>query len=85
MVLENDRVVAWDLSWPAGAESPDHIHDYDYVIVPLDGGAVRYTGVDGASRIEIYTPGQAVYVKAGESHREVAARGAPRAIVVALK
>jgi quercetin dioxygenase-like cupin family protein len=84
VVFENERVVAWDIAW-ASQVSASHTHDHDYVIVPLDEGDVRYTLADGTARVESYTPGEAIYVKAGELRSTVATKGNPRAILVALK
>ena len=45
--LENSttRVTRWDL--PPGSHTGHHIHEYDYVVVPVTDGVLTITAADG--------------------------------------
>lgn len=40
------RVTRWD--FPPGTHTGAHVHQYDYVVVPITGGQLTITGPDGA-------------------------------------
>lgn len=40
------RVTRWD--FPPGTHTGAHVHQYDYVVVPLTGGQLTITNADGA-------------------------------------
>ena len=46
-VLENDRVIVWDATWPDGIEQPYHQHQYDMTGVFFRWGPLRVTRLDG--------------------------------------
>jgi quercetin dioxygenase-like cupin family protein len=46
-LFENERVVAWDVTWLTGVEQPIHRHQYDMAAVYLRYGPIRVTAPDG--------------------------------------
>lgn len=46
-IFENDRVIAWDATWPDGVEQPYHRHRYDMTGVFFRWGPLRVTRLDG--------------------------------------
>ena len=70
---DNDvRVTTWTFD-TAGAATGDHVHEYDYVVVPITGG--RFTVVDSAGTTRDMTQEQALPYRgvAGTSHNVVSA------------
>lgn len=51
VTIDDDRirVTTWTFD-ETGADTGDHVHEYDYVVVPVSGGTFAVTGPDGASR-----------------------------------
>jgi beta-alanine degradation protein BauB len=39
--VENDRVIVTEWRFAPGAETGDHVHAHDYVVVPLTSGTLR--------------------------------------------
>lgn len=86
-ILENERVVVWDVTWEKGKPTPMHRHLVDLVGVTLVPGTVRVTLEDGSSR-----EGQPDAVGAvsaggkGLTHREEGTSDVPRrAILIEIK
>jgi quercetin dioxygenase-like cupin family protein len=85
-VLENNRVVVWDVTWPKGARGPIHEHYRDAVIVTLAGGTIRKFPLHGASTVVSYKPGSVIFAPKGTIHSEEGISDVPRhAIVIQLK
>lgn len=85
-LLENNRIVVWDVTWPKGYQSPLHEHYSDAVIVTLTGGVVKVTPLHGASSTVSYKAGSVIFAPKGAIHREEGLSATPRrAIVIQLK
>jgi quercetin dioxygenase-like cupin family protein len=85
-VLENDRVVLWDVVWPKGQPSPVHQHPFDQISVTLVGGAVRVTRLDGTSTVNHSEIGSVVLTAKGTVHTEEGLSDIPQhKIMVELK
>jgi quercetin dioxygenase-like cupin family protein len=85
-VLENDRVVVWDVTWPKGYRAPLHEHYRDSVIVTLTGGTIRKFPLHGGSSVVAYKDGSVVFAPRGTIHSEEGISDVPRhAIVIQLK
>lgn len=41
------RVTKW--TFPAGSETGDHVHEYDYVVVPITAGELTIESAEGTS------------------------------------
>jgi mannose-6-phosphate isomerase-like protein (cupin superfamily) len=67
-VLENnDRVRVTEYRFPPNSETGWHVHEYDYVVVPMTGGTLTIVNKDGTSDYPL-TPGGAYYRQAGVEH-----------------
>lgn len=85
-LLENDRVVLWDVVWEKGRPSPVHEHRFDQISVTLRGGAVRVTRLDGTATVNHSEPGSVTPTAMGTVHREEGLSDVPqRKIMIELK
>lgn len=85
-VLENNRVVVWDVTWPKGVRGPVHRHYRDSVIVTLTGGTIEKFPLAGASSTVTYKSGSVVFAPKGVIHSEESISARPRhAFVIELK
>jgi quercetin dioxygenase-like cupin family protein len=85
-VLENNRVIIWDATWPKGKANDLHEHPVDYLSVTLVEGAVKVTRRDGTSSVATapfaavrFNPKGTIHAEEGVSDPE------RRAIMVELK
>jgi hypothetical protein len=87
LLLENERVLVWDVTWLKGKPSPLHRHRYDLVAVFLVGSPIRVTQPDGSSRESTVSRGHVVFQGKGVTHvEEGLVETNPRhAIVIDLK
>ncbi|MEM1428483.1 MAG: cupin domain-containing protein [Pseudomonadota bacterium] len=60
------RVTRWHL--PAGSETGHHVHEYDYVIVPVVAGTLTIYDDAGAATEAPLVSGQSYFRNAGVSH-----------------
>jgi quercetin dioxygenase-like cupin family protein len=86
-LIENERVVVWDVSWKKGVPTPMHEHRLDLTGVFLADGAVKITAPDGSVRMSESSPlGVVTYGGKGVVHSEEGVSDNPRrAILVELK
>jgi quercetin dioxygenase-like cupin family protein len=85
-VLENDRVVVWDVTWPKGVRGPVHEHYRDAVIVTLTGGTIEKFPLHGKRSTVTYKSGSVIFAPKGVIHSEEGISDAPRhAFVIELK
>lgn len=63
---EQTRVTVWHFA--PGASTGFHKHEYDYVIVPQAGGALRQVYADGSSSVSALEAGQCYFRQAGVEH-----------------
>ena len=85
-ILENERIVAWDVTWPKGYRAPMHEHYRDSVIVTLTGGTVRTFPLSGESSTTRFAAGSVSFAPKGTIHSEEGISDVPRhAIVIQLK
>ena len=55
--LENERVIVTKWSFPPGADTGDHVHAHDYVVVPLTTGKLRLVEPSGVRDVELAAGG----------------------------
>jgi quercetin dioxygenase-like cupin family protein len=85
-VLENCRVIVWNVTWPKGHWSAVHRHDRDAVIVTLAGGTVETMTPDGKTKLLSDQAGHVTFFPKGVIHKEMGLSNPPRhAIVIELK
>jgi quercetin dioxygenase-like cupin family protein len=64
---EQVRVTTWTFG-EAGASTGPHVHEYDYVVVPVTGGTFVVTDSDGAVHEMIQRAGTPYRGTAGTAH-----------------
>jgi beta-alanine degradation protein BauB len=84
-IADNDqvRVTVWTFE-DSGAATGQHVHEFDYVVVPVTGGTFRVTEPDGAAREITQVPGLPYLGTQGTAH-DVASSGDERAIFVEVE
>lgn len=60
------RVTRWDI--PQGASTGPHVHEYDYVVVPVSNGVMRVRLPDGREQTNRLQVGAAYERPAGTEH-----------------
>lgn len=68
--IDNDNTIVTEWRFPPHGETGWHIHQYDYVVVPLVTGELRLETTDGERLAELVT-GQAYARKAGVEHNVI--------------
>ena len=66
---EKTRVTMW--SFQIGEETGQHIHEYDYVIVPMLDGELKIINVDGSVSIPKLVEGECYYKNKGVNHNVI--------------
>jgi quercetin dioxygenase-like cupin family protein len=85
-LFENDRVEAWDVTWPKGQPTAMHEHPVDQLSVTLVGGTVRVTRLGGTPVVNDSKPGSVVLTPKGTVHMEEGLSDIPqRKIMLQLK
>lgn len=85
-VLENCRVVIWNVTWPKGQWSPVHEHYRDDIIVTLRGGTVETMTPKGKTKFMTDKAGHVTWFEKGVIHKEMGVSTPARhAIVIELK
>lgn len=81
-ILENDRVIVWDVQLQKGQRAALHTHPYDIVSVTLTPGGHRDTGADGSSEERMFKMGDVRFTAKGRTHFEVGLTDPPRRVIV---
>lgn len=85
-LLENDRVVVWDVVWPKGHPTAMHRHPYVLTGVFIADGTRVITREDGVKQDSVTKKGDVVYVPRHIVHIEEGTSDSPtHAILVELK
>ena len=85
-VLENDRVIVWDVQLQKGQRAELHTHPYDIVSVTLTDGGHQDNGADGLTEERMFKMGDVRFTPKGRTHFEVGLTDPPRrAIITELK
>jgi quercetin dioxygenase-like cupin family protein len=84
-VIDDERVRVTTLTFDAiGDATGWHVHEYDYVIVPVTGGTFQVTAPDGGRHELTQEAGSPYLGQAGTEH-DVANAGAPSAVFVEIE
>lgn len=75
---ERVRVTTW--TFGAGDSTGPHVHEYDYIVVPVTGGTFTVTGPDGVAHDMTQNAGSPYQGRAGTAH-SVAVHGAAAVFV----
>lgn len=85
-ILENERVIIWDVTYPKGQVQPIHEHLNDFVAVTLQSGTRKITQLDGKENLSPDKFGSATFTKKGAKHKEEGVSDVPsRKIFIWLK
>lgn len=66
---ERTRVTRW--SFAPGAETGFHVHEMDYVVVPLLDGTLKLVSPDGVESLADLKAGRSYYREAGVQHNVI--------------
>jgi quercetin dioxygenase-like cupin family protein len=77
---ERIRITTWTFD-ARGDNTGRHVHEYDYIVVPVTGGTFTVTDPDGATRELAQTAGTPYLGKAGTDHDVANASGSPAVFV----
>ncbi len=69
--VDNDKVRVTQWTFAPGAETGEHIHEYDYVIIPNDTGKMKIIDPSGQSSIVDMNKGQSYFRSKGVHHNVV--------------
>jgi beta-alanine degradation protein BauB len=69
IIFENDAIRVWSFSVPRGGIKRMHRHDLPYLIVPMTGGRIELTTIEGKVRYGDDKKGEAFFLDAGETHQ----------------
>ncbi len=84
-LLENERVIVWNVRWLPGEPTPMHFHDKDAVGVYKAGGTLQSATPDGKSVTVKLKAGDIRFFRRDRAHSELQVSGKPHAIMVELK
>jgi predicted metal-dependent enzyme (double-stranded beta helix superfamily) len=85
-LLDNDRVIVWDVVWPKGQPTALHRHRHDLAGVYLEPGTRVITDADGSKRHVSNDAGGVTFQLKGLTHVEEGTSDAPlHAIMIELK
>ncbi len=68
--INNERVLVTKWQFAPGAQTGEHVHGYDYVVVPLTSGKLRLIEPDGTRDVELLA-GASYARPAGVAHNVV--------------
>ena len=85
-LIDNQRVLVWDVTWPKGAPPLMHRHPYDMTGIYYWPGARTITSLDGTKRTSKTDAGRIQWLRAGVIHAEEGASDdSLRAVMIELK
>jgi len=68
--IENERVIVTEWTFAPGAETGQHVHAFDYIVVPLTSGTLRLIEPAGSRDAQL-TAGVSYNRPAGVSHNVI--------------
>ena len=68
--IDNERVIVTEYRFAPGAETGDHVHAHDYVVVPLTSGTLRLEESTGTREVRLES-GVSYARPAGISHNVI--------------
>jgi len=85
-LIDNERVLVWDVTWPNGAPPLTHRHPYDMTGIYYWPGERTITSLDGTRRTSKTEAGRIQWLRAGVIHAEEGASDdSLRAVMIELK
>jgi quercetin dioxygenase-like cupin family protein len=71
IMIDNDRTRVTEWSFEIGDETGKHIHEYDYVVVPMLDGELKIINHDGKEVISKLTKGDSYFRNKGVNHNVI--------------
>jgi quercetin dioxygenase-like cupin family protein len=71
IMIDNNRTRVTEWSFEIGDETGKHIHEYDYVVVPMSDGVLKIINHDGEEVISKLTKGGSYYRNKGVNHNVI--------------
>ena len=71
MMIDNKRTRVTRWSFKPGEETGQHIHEYDYVVVPMKDGELKIVNLDGSISISKLTKGISYFKQKGVKHNVI--------------
>ena len=71
VMIDNDRTRVTLWSFITGEETGHHIHEFDYVIVPMSDGELKIINEDGSVSISKLEKGVCYYREKGVNHNVI--------------
>jgi beta-alanine degradation protein BauB len=68
--VDNERVIVTRWDFAPGAQTGDHVHQHDYVVVPLTAGTLRLVEPSGTRDVQL-TVGASYARPAGVAHNVI--------------
>jgi quercetin dioxygenase-like cupin family protein len=68
--IDNERVIVTEWTFAPGAETGEHVHGYDYIVVPMTTGILRLEEPTGVREAHL-TAGVSYHRPAGIHHNVV--------------
>jgi len=69
--IDNDRTRVTEWRFLPGAETGVHIHEYDYVVVPMLDGVLKIVAPDGTETLAEMKAGQSYFREKGVHHNVI--------------
>ena len=68
VLIDNDKVKVTEWSFAVGDSTGHHIHEYNYIVIPMLDGELRIVDKDNTETISQLTKGGAYYREKGVEH-----------------
>jgi len=69
--IDNDQVRVTEWRFAPGAETGEHVHGMDYIVVPLTTGKLRIAAPDGTTTLADMAAGASYFRNAGVHHNVI--------------
>ena len=81
VMIDNDRTRVTLWSFITGEETGQHIHEFDYVIVPMSDGELKIINEDGSVSISKLEKGVCYYREKGVEHNVLNNNNSPYSFI----
>ena len=68
VMIDNDKTRVTEWSFEVGDETGQHVHEYDYVVVPMSDGELKIINHDGEIAISKLQKGNSYFRQKGVNH-----------------
>ena len=68
VLIKNEKVIVTEWSFEVGESTGQHVHQYNYVVIPMQDGELKIIDKDNKETISKLTKGVAYYRDKGVDH-----------------